>query len=521
MSAWLNQLLPEAAPRIGRQPHIPSLHPDVGALLARMRGRFYPETLPVLISYWLKAVSKNGHQLRWWKNLHGEFTQLLAEQPPADAPSRQALIELHTWIQNEVLLPAKVPPSAAPAVVSGLTSLDPERLKPYLVRLLNEWLPLEVARLLISESESMMWDEGGIPVLAAATSLERLLIRERLSPQTLEMFLRPDLLSPRYVYPADAEILRDVVSALLGRTWAPAPPVMPATLLSVAAGAPLPADYREAVRAASLVAGPYGDEIHVPLAPAACRQILQQDYVQIGSILVSMDGRWWESGNLHYGEDDAVVYRPMGRLRIDFSADHATVRVPWPEPRFRWGGEVHFRQAIELFGREWRVSRWEEDGKRTWLDLVFVRALAIPSPAADGALRRSRPASVDMAWAALENALAASILQNSSDPIEQLRHSDLIPLGRTMFELAASVKGVSRKARERIQGRLEAMRYLESPILDAYGRVPWRILPPRVSAALLLRSRSDGAISDLMIQVFEGFPETRRAAVKQSPRHAA
>jgi hypothetical protein len=520
MSVWLNHLLPEPATRTGRQPKILGVHEDAGALLSRMRQRLYPETLPVLVSYWLKAVSGRGYQLRWWKKLDGDFTQLLKELP-ADARSRQALIELRTWIQNEILLPAKVPPASAPSLVSVRTSLDPAWVKPYIVRLLNEWLPVEVARILVNEGESAMWQEGGIPVLAIATSLERLLVRERLSPETLEMFLRPELLSPRYVYPADAEILRDVVSALLGRTWVVAPPIMPATLLSVAAGSPLPADYREAVRTASLASGPYGEEVHVPLAPAQCRQILERDQVRISSILVTMDGRWWESENLRYGEDDAVVYRPMGRLRIDFSADHATLRVPWPEPRFRWSGEVNFRDTLELFGREWRISRWEEDDKRTWLNLVFARALAVTSPAAESGLRRSRPASVDMAWAALENALASSIRQNSSDPIEQLRHPDLVPLGRAIFELTASVRGLSRKAHERIQTRLEAIRYLEAPLLAAYGRVPWRIIPPRVRVVLMLRSRSDLAMSGVMNQVFEGPPEIGGAAVKHSPSHAA
>lgn len=517
MTAWLKFLLPEAPTPASRLPKGLGADADLAALLTRMRQRLYPETLPVLVSYWLKTVWGRGYELRRWRKLHRELTQLLA----ADVSSRQSLTELHTWIQNEVLLAGGQRPSSAPQLVAARTSLDPAQLQPYIVRLLNEWLPMEVARLLVNEDESAMWQGGGIPVLAIATSLERLLVREHLSPETLEMLLSPELLSPRYVYPADAEILRDVVLALLGRTSAPVPPVMPAILLSVAAGSPLPADYREAVRAASLVSGPLGEEIHVPLAPSECRQILERDHVRIGSILVTMDGRWWESENLVYGEDDAVVYQPMGRLRIDFSSDHATLRAPWPEPRPRWSGEVHFRDTIELFGREWRVARWEEDGKRTWLDLVFARALPVTSLTPESGWRRSRPASVDMAWAALENALASSILQNSSDPIERLHHPDLIPLGRAIFELSTSVRRLSREAREGIETRLDAIRHLEAPILAAYGRVPWRIVPARVRVALMLWSRTDLALPDLMNQVFEGAREIDGRSVKHSPRHAA
>ena len=106
-----------------------------------------------------------------------------------------------------------------------------ERLTAFIVRLLNEWLPAEVARLLIDESESAAIQDSGIPVQAIGSAIERLLVREHLSRGTLEMLLEPELLSPEYVYPADLEILRDVVLSMLGRTAAPIPSVMPATLL--------------------------------------------------------------------------------------------------------------------------------------------------------------------------------------------------------------------------------------------------------------------------------------------------
>lgn len=503
------------------RPRTPSVNTDLAALLPRMRRRLYPETLPVLVSYWLKTVCARGYELRWWRRLHGELTQSLAEQFPHDAASRHALTELHEWIQNAVILPGQIPPSPASRLASIQTSLDPGRLKPYVNRLLNEWLPVEVARLLVNDGESAMWQEGGIPVLAIATALERLLVRERLSPETLDTLLNPELFSPRYVYPADVEILHDVVLALVGRTSAPAPPVMPARLLCVARASPLPADYGEAVRNAFLVVRPSGEELHVPVAPAQCRQILEGDHVRIGSVLVTMDGRWWESENLLYGENDAVVYRPMGRLRIDFSTDHARLRVPWLEARLRWCGEVHFPDTFELFGREWHASRWEEDADRTWLDLEFSRVLPVISEDAQRELRRWRPASVDIAWAALGNALASSILQNSRDPIEQLRHAHLIPLGRALFELTASVLTLSKQARDTIETRLKAIRYLEAPLLAAYGRVPWRIVPARVRTALRRRGRSDLAFEDLMNQVFEGPPETTGAASTNSAHSQA
>ncbi|HEY7387659.1 MAG TPA: hypothetical protein VH640_04075 [Bryobacteraceae bacterium] len=486
---------------------------ELGDLFARMRQILYPETLPVLISYWLKAVYSRGHEFRWWKKLRDELTTSLSEQFSNDDRFRQALTELDAWIRDSVLLPGHAPPSSARRSAPVRTIVDPEELKPYVTRLLNEWLPREVAGMLVHEGESPFWQGDGIPALASAVALERLLVRERLSPETLEKFLDPQLVSPQSVYPADAEILRYVVLALLGRTSAPAPPVMPAMLLCNGQWSPLPADYGEAVRYAIPMPGPAGDQLHVPLAPAQLSPMLKNTPVLIGSIVVTMDGRWWESQRLSYGQNNAVVYFPMGRLKIDFSADHARMRVPWPEARAQWCGNVEFPGAFELFGREWRVSRWEQDAHRTWLDLVFSDFLPVTGEAAARELRRSRPASVDIAWSALENALADSILQNNREPIEQLRHSELIPLGRALLELSKSITGFFR-AREGIETRLNAVRYLQAPLVGEYGRVPWRIVPGRVRAALLHRGRSDPALRALTDQVFEGSGEIGGAETK-------
>jgi hypothetical protein len=502
-----------------RQPKGSNATRELAALLARMHQRWYPETSPVLVSYWLKTVYCRGYELRWWKKLLAALRQAVAEEFASSAASRRALVELQTWIEQTVLSAGAPPQAESPRMEAARNHLDPERLAPYVARLLNEWLPVEVARLLVDESESPMWQEGGIPVLATAKALERLLVRERLSMRTLEMLLERGLLGPQLVYPADAEILRDVVLALLGRTEGPAPPVMPATLLAVAAESALAAGYSEAVRHASLVWRPSGEELHVRVGLSEIREILKSNQVQIGSIVVTMDGRWWESERLQYGENNFVVYRPKGRLRLDYSADHVKLRVPWPETRLRWNGEVSLGSALEIFGRQWHVSRWEQNGKRTWLDLVFSRVL----PAIVGAnaeLRPARPASVDMAWAAVGNALASSIAQKSREPVEQLRHPDLIPVGRALFELSAPIMRLSHEARGTIETRLKAIRYLESGVLPVYGQVPWRIIPTPLRAALLMRGRSDAALRDLLSQVFEAFPEAPRPALGAGRVHA-
>jgi hypothetical protein len=510
MIAWFTSLVRED------QTKLPGISKDLGDLFARMRHILYPKNLPVLTSYWLKAVCSRGYELRWWKKLHHELTQSISNQFSNAVQSRQALTELDAWIRDSVLLPGhQPPPSLARRLAPARTILDPEELKPYVTRLLNEWLPREVAGLLIHESESMFWQGDGIPVLASAVALERLLVRERLSPETLEKLLDPEVLSPKSIYPADVEILRDVVLALLGRTAAPVPSVAPATLLCNSHWSPLPAGYGAAVRYAVPLLRPSGDELHVPLAPEQLSPMLKASQVLlIGSIVVTMDGRWWESERLSYGENNAVIYLPMGRLEIDFSADHARLRVPWPEARSTWRGKVEFPGTFEIFGREWRVSRWEQDGKRTWLDLVFSRFLPVVGPTAEREPRRQRPASVDIAWSALENAVANSILQDSREPIEQLRHSELIPLGRALLELSKSATSFFKQAREAIETRLNAVRYLAAPLVAEYGRVPWRIVPGRARVALVHRGRSDPALATLMDQVFEGSAEIRGAETR-------
>jgi hypothetical protein len=58
---------------------------DLEALLARIRQRLYPGTLPVLASYWLKTVEASGYGRRQWKKLSRLLNRGLGEQLP-DAP---------------------------------------------------------------------------------------------------------------------------------------------------------------------------------------------------------------------------------------------------------------------------------------------------------------------------------------------------------------------------------------------------------------------------------------------------
>lgn len=482
-----------------------------------MRQRLYPETIPVLASFWLKTVYAAGHDRRWWKELNDLLKQAL-QDPSVTGASRESLRDIQAWTHPAAFPPAKTPADLPARMEPLRTSPAPERLSIYIRRLLNQWLSAEVARLLVDENEAAITQGNGIPVLAIGKSLERLLLRERLSPAILETLLEPELLSPRYIYPADAEVLWDVVLYLLGRTGAPAQPVMPATMLGAAAGSALPGNYGQLVDRAFYVRSREGEQIHVPIDAAVALEILKGDPVRIASLIVTMDGRWWESESLQSGEQHAVIYKPGGRLRIDYSADHAKLVVPWPDTQLRWQGAIRFAEPFELFGREWRESSWETDGDHTWLHLEFARALAAAEvqPAEGTSLRRSHPASVDMAWAALETALGASMEQRSCDPVEELRRNEFIPLGRAIFGLAELARHGRPLRRENYETQLRAIGFHQAEISLSFGRVPWRILPA-VAQSMLLKIRPDAAWLGLVNQVFDGLPD----ALHQGDRHAS
>jgi hypothetical protein len=245
--------------------------------------------------------------------------------------------------------------------------------------------------------------------------------------------------------------------------------------------------------------------------------MVKQEQVRIGSIIVTMDGRWWESVTLEFGEQHFIVYRPGSRLRIEHSAGFAELRTPWPENRLRWTGGGCIGHTVKIFGREWRASKWELDAERTWLHLVLSRPLPTSEivPGSPGGPWRLPPASVDMAWSALESALLTSLDRKSNEAIEQLRHSDLIPLGRAIARLAEAVISRQRESDSMVEANLTSIRYAEGQVLSNYGRVPWKILPKPVSQALL-RIRPKPLFITLLNDIFEGLPEVFRRPTAQS-----
>jgi hypothetical protein len=515
MFASLVSLLPLIAGLFVTQSKPFRVAEDLEALLARIRQRRYPETLPVLVYYWLKTVKASGYGRRQWKKLSSLLKRVLNEQLP-DTPSHQAIVSVQTRIQT-VLLAGQPPRHQPPQSERIFATLSSDLLAPYIRRLLNEWLPAEAARLLVNGSASSLAADGEVPLLGIGRALEGLLVRERLSPRALEMLLQPEPYSPHYVYSADTEILQDVILFLLGRKWASPWSVMPGELLCVAPDSLLPANYREAVNHAFLVPRLGGEEVHVPIPPAQALKILKDEQLRIGSMMVTMDGRWWEAVGLQDREPHSVVYRPVGRPRLEYLTNHVKLRVPCSETWLSGHGDISFPPTFKIFGREWRLSHWEQDAERIWLHLVLSHVLTDTVPAGDARWWRLRPVSADLVWSGLENALASSIVQGSSEPIERFRHSDLIPLGCAIFELATSLIRRRLPPCEVIETKLRGIRCLEAQVSSKYGRVPWRILPEKVHASLF-KIRSHPELVELLNQVFDSLPQRLSDATRPDPR---
>lgn len=481
---------------------------DVTALLVRMRQRYYPETIPVLASYWLKTVYASGYTRREWNELNHLLKPAIGRDLQ-DQASREAIGEIQQWIEDTMVRNGRTPECPAPRLGPVRPAFDCERFTPYIAQLLNEWAPAEVARMPLKESGSE-GQSSGIPALVFGSALERLLARQHLSRETLEMLVRPAGISAEHVYPADLEILRDVALLLLGRTWAPESSVFPAAPLCLAPQSHLGVDYSKALRNAFLVRRGWSEEVRVPLAPQQVHEILEFERGQIGSVIVTLDGRWWEPVNLQNAEQYSIVYRPGGHLRMDHSGSYATLRVPWPSKLLHWSGGCDFIHWFRTFGREWRVAKFEMAGEHTWLHLELFRVLPVSEliPGAERSPWKLRPVWVDMAWTALGVAVASSLIDKWSEPVEQMRHRDLIPLGHAVVQFERCLMTRQVQTREAIK-YLRALACSLSPVLPVYGRVPWRILSGKARAGLL-KMRRYPALVELLNEVVEGLPEKLR-----------
>src|SRR5258708_4457235 len=129
--------------------HVKEPDAAVDTLLLRVRQRWYPETLPVLASCWLKTICSSGHNRPWWVLLNESLDRRLHDER-LETLSRDVLLSVRSWTERAALNGAEVP-STQQQIEPPFRPIPPERLAPYIGRLLNEWLPAQVASLLIEE----------------------------------------------------------------------------------------------------------------------------------------------------------------------------------------------------------------------------------------------------------------------------------------------------------------------------------------------------------------------------------
>jgi hypothetical protein len=490
---------------------------DFKNLLERMRQRAYPDSAPALAYFWLRTVYVSGYDRGEWNQLDGLLSDALNSN--GGAAHAAILADMRSRIREDGLLTGDAPPPDPPALADGAAP-GADSLVPYFVRLLNEWLPKEIAQLLIDENE-----EHGIPALAAGRALERLLVRQQLARRSLEFALDPSSFSPRFVYPGHYDILRDVALFLLGRTAPPGFSAGSACLFCSAPDARLFEGYADAVAHATVTGRGDGEQLEVPITTSQSKALLGGDGFRVASIVVTMDGRWWQAHNFRGGEQNAIVYRAGGRLRIDFSGEQVKLKVPWLERRVSWSGAGRF-PTVEMFGREWRAIEWDQSEERTWLVLASSACLPVAklAPGVETSLRRCRPAFVDITWTTLENALSLALTEGDGNAVEQLRRDEVIPLGRSLVALAQTLAARDRTA-EAVEGRLVAVAFHASALAAVYGKVPWRILPKRVRGALLGRGLYP-VLEERLKAVFDNVPAVRRAPgffgwLQHSPKRVA
>jgi hypothetical protein len=117
----------------------------------------------------------------------------------------------------------------------------------------------------------------------------------------------------------------------------------------------------------------------------------------------------------------------------------------------------------------------------------------------------------------LQNALESSMEEKSEEPVEKLRHDELIPLGRALYALAECVTHRRLRKPDAIAARVSAVSYHASAVQASHGRVPSRVLPEPVRNALLDR-KLDVAVARTLREIFEGLPDMPPGAPPRFPR---
>src|SRR5690349_3826856 len=73
---------------------------DFRRLTDRVQQRLYPETTPVLASYWLKTVYWSGYSRDEWRELDRLLKRSLAADSAVSEHWRQVVADIRNWIRS-------------------------------------------------------------------------------------------------------------------------------------------------------------------------------------------------------------------------------------------------------------------------------------------------------------------------------------------------------------------------------------------------------------------------------------
>ena len=117
---------------------------DFKSLCARITQRLYPETIPALAMFWLKTLWNQGYTRDDWSILDQLLKHRLASETEPEI--RQVFSDLRTWIRDARAQDDQPGPGYGHSTLaSQRPPLDNRDTRSYVVRLVNEWMPVEVA----------------------------------------------------------------------------------------------------------------------------------------------------------------------------------------------------------------------------------------------------------------------------------------------------------------------------------------------------------------------------------------
>lgn len=371
------------------------IHDDLNSLRERVRSRNYPDTINVLVFYWLMTV-RETYTPEHWPILRKEARKLAGSTGSLTLDEVRAVQQAAQWIESTRPSTGKMlrRHNFVPAFTSGQFAPPDFISQAFLETLLNDWLPERVLERYGRRHVPVDWNnESAYEEIALCledmlrphfvfpdletlhaidrvqrrppTPLEEIVQWRRRRQAGLESLVRVPLKDANAIDPKQREILNDVILYMLGVTGAPPEPEPGyAWLFPAPLGGSLPDDAAEQVAEFPLPAG-YTSAAELLIRFTKWQtQGRSNDGVRplsIRSTLLTPDGRIWQAHHLEQqaGSPPGIFYRAAGKIDVVPTSRGLYLRVPMAScpneitPKFIEGLD------IELYHVPWHMERIE------------------------------------------------------------------------------------------------------------------------------------------------------------------